>query len=789
MSSDKTLASCLHTNDRAAISKFIFRDKVRLLYEQLPLGILAETIIFSILVIALFSQMRETHFLIWVFYMLAILALWSTLWCLHSWKKSPGQDNYWLYAFAVFAFCSGLGWGLMVSLLMPENNLHQAFIMILIIGLTAGTIPLFSPLFFIYALFLFSVLGPFIFWLFSKGDIYSLLGYCALIYVAIVLTSCYYANKFLTTALALRYKNLNLDNINQYLENIIEERTSELTKSLAITKATLEATADGILVVDVNGHPEYYNHRFLDLWNLILPDKPLKNLKSSFSKILQRVIEPEAFLRQVAHLSVQLEAEESNEIALKTGQIFEWHAKPYRIGNRIVGRVWSFHDITKRKQMEEQLAYQAHHDLLTGLPNRKLFHDRLIHAINVAKRQHDKLILLFLDIDDFKLINDNFGHPAGDTLLEQTARRLRQCARASDTVARFGGDEFVLLFSTKDYAEAHLLCERVLSAMNKPIRLAHQEIVVTANIGISLYPRDGNDAATLLKNADMAMYYAKNLGRNNYHLYDESIRQMTQISLEMQIQLRNALSNSEFFLVYQPTINLQTGQLVGLEALLRWRHPERGIVYPDEFIKAAEHSGLIIPLGQWVFAEACKQNRIWQEQYRQIIPIAINVSGVQFRQEDFIEFIDSCLIKYGLSAESIEIELTESVIMNEQQENMHILQELSKKGIRLAIDDFGTGYSSLSYLRDFPVTKLKIAQVFVKNCPHEPHNASIVSAIIAMAHGLEMRVLAEGIENSEQLAFLKKLDCDEGQGYLFNEPLEAGQFTRFFEGSLSPRTD
>lgn len=431
-----------------------------------------------------------------------------------------------------------------------------------------------------------------------------------------------------------------------------------------------------------------------------------------------------------------------------------------------------------------QLAFQINHDNLTSLPNRVLFYERIQQEITEAENHQTKLALLALDIDNFQLFNDNFGHHFGDILLKKIAKRLKLHIRETDTLARSGGDEFLILFRIKKYNDALVIAEKILEKISKPINLRNRKIVVTTSIGVSMYPKDAQDAATLLKNADMAVHLAKNQDYNNFKLFDKSMKRQSERNLTIQIELRNALANNEFFLLYQPTIDLIKGQIVGVEALVRWKHPTKGVIHPLQFIPIAEESRIIVPLGEWIFNCACQQNKAWQEMGLRPIRIAINVSGVQLMRDNFVELIQFSLEESQLDPQYVEIELTESIIMDGRKQNLLTIKQLRDLGINFTIDDFGTGYSSLNYLRELPVTKLKIDQSFVRNCTTNNNDASIIEAIIAMGHGLKLKVLAEGIEKIEQLRLLQSIDCDEGQGFLYGQPMTAAAFAKLLANHL-----
>lgn len=421
-----------------------------------------------------------------------------------------------------------------------------------------------------------------------------------------------------------------------------------------------------------------------------------------------------------------------------------------------------------------QLDHLAHHDVLTGLPNRILLNDRLNQAIELARRQGRAVAVMFLDLDQFKFINDSLGHAVGDQLLQSVARCLVSCVRHSDTVSRQGGDEFVLLLTRVEYAEdAARSAQKIIAALALSHRIGQHDLHIGASIGISIFPTDGKDADTLLKSADTAMYFAKESGRNNYKFFEQSMNVKAVQRQFIEAGLRRALERNEFVLMYQPKVNLSSGEIVGVEALIRWQHPDLGLLLPENFISVAEDCGLILPIGRWVLRQACMQVRHWMVAGLPPIPVAVNASAIEFRAKDFLENIRNTLAESGLDARFLEIELTESVLMRDPKSVDAVLREFAELGVKLAIDDFGTGYSSLSYLRQFPIDTLKIDQSFVNHMTSNLDDATIVSAIISMGKSLKRRVIAEGVETQEQYAFLLTHHCDEGQGYYFGRPLMA----------------
>jgi diguanylate cyclase (GGDEF)-like protein/PAS domain S-box-containing protein len=441
------------------------------------------------------------------------------------------------------------------------------------------------------------------------------------------------------------------------------------------------------------------------------------------------------------------------------------------------GAVIVFRDVTASRAMTLKMAHSAHHDGLTDLPNRTLFDDRLRQAVVLARREQTRVAVLFVDLDRFKYINDSLGHATGDALLQSVAGRLRRSVRASDTVSRHGGDEFVVLLAPVQRAEqAGVITEKIITALAAPHDLSGQLVSVTASVGISVHPDDGEEPEALIRAADMAMYHAKERGRGNGQFFTADMNEKQVARQSLEASLRLALQHQELALHYQPKVDLATSRMTGVEALIRWRHPTRGLVSPSEFIPAAEECGLIQPLGQWALREACSQARAWHDAGLRSMPMAVNVSMIEFGARGFLDHVTRVLEETGLDPDCLELEVTESVLMADTKSTTTALYALKDLGIRLAIDDFGTGYSSLSYLSRFPIASLKIDQSFLRGMAPGGQDASIVHAVIGMGSALKLRVIAEGVENQEQLAWLRCTSCDEGQGYYFSRPVAAEAF-------------
>jgi diguanylate cyclase (GGDEF)-like protein/PAS domain S-box-containing protein len=456
---------------------------------------------------------------------------------------------------------------------------------------------------------------------------------------------------------------------------------------------------------------------------------------------------------------------------------------------KAAGAVIIFRDVSASRALALQMTHSAEHDYLTGLPNRMLLNDRISQAIALAPRHKKRVALLFLDLDGFKHINDSLGHPVGDKLLQSVAKRLGECVRASDTVSRQGGDEFVVLLSEVEHSEdAAITARRMLQAVAQPHSVGQHDFHVTTSIGVSVYPDDGLDAETLIKNADTAMYQAKENGRQSYQFFKPAMNVRAVERQSIEESLRRAMERQEFTLHYQPKINLLTGAVAGAEALIRWTHPMRGVVLPAQFIPVAEDCGLILPIGKWVLRQACEQARAWMDAGLPMKSMAVNVSAMEFRDENFLESLFATLTTTGLDPKYLELELTESVLMKHAASAATILQTLRESGIRVTVDDFGTGYSSLSYLRKFPLDSLKIDQSFVRQIGAGGDDSTIVKAVISMAQSLRLRVIAEGVETFEELVFLQACRCEEAQGFYFSRPLPPQQFAMLLQNGIPEST-
>ncbi|PHV31391.1 hypothetical protein CSQ94_21710 [Janthinobacterium sp. BJB312] len=582
---------------------------------------------------------------------------------------------------------------------------------------------------------------------------------------------------------ALQFANLRLS------EDIAARMRNE--KSLRLRERIIEVSANAIILcsADAPGYLiEYVNPAFERITGYAAGDV--------IGQRLEDLQGPEHARQDMHAISAALHEQREGKAIVrnfrKDGSTYwsELFVAPVRDeGDGAVSHfVVAQYDISTVMRFEQELEFQSRHDILTGLANRLLLRERLEQAMAVARRSTLPLWVVFIDLDRFKFVNDTLGHDAGDTLLKLIADRLRAATREVDTVARLGGDEFVLLLPQHTNSEpGQLILQRVLDTVAQPLQVGGHEFFLTCSMGVATYPDDGDSAETLIKHADIAMYRAKEQGRNHWQSYAPAMNASMLARLSLESELRHALERGQFHLVYQPQVELDSGRIVGMEALLRWQHPTLGAIAPGDFIHLAEEMGLIVPIGAWVLQTACAQAKVWQRQGLGGLRLAVNLSARQFRQSGLLQSVREILAVTGLEARFLELELTESMMMQDVEQAISTMGKLKTLGLQLSIDDFGTGYSSLAHLRHFPIDVLKIDKSFVSDITHSNDDAAIVQAIIALAHSLRLKVIAEGVETAQQLAFLRQHGCDQMQGYLFSRPLAAAAFeTLLREGNMLP---
>ena len=556
---------------------------------------------------------------------------------------------------------------------------------------------------------------------------------------------------------------------------LLEQQSFELLK----LSQAVEQSPSGIVITNLDGEIEYVNRAFTKNTGYTKEEaigqnprilQSGKTLSESYIDMWKHITEGKSWQGEFTNRrkdgSEYIESVNTSPVFQSDGTISHY------IGIK--------EDITEKKHAEERIQYLANFDSLTGLPNRSQLEKLIDYSINVVKREKEEFAVVFLDIDHFKDINDTLGHHVGDEILIALSKRFSSLLRARDMVSRLGGDEFMFLFSKTDLHGVESIVKKLLDSIDESIKLEHHDLRVTVSVGIAIYPIDGIDAQTLLKHADTAMYRAKQEGRNRYSFYTKSMQEHSVRNLNLTNALHYALSRHELYLVYQPQISAKDATLIGMEVLLRWKHPEFGEISPMEFIPLAEESGLILSIGEWVLRSAVSQTKEWVEQYHFPLTVAVNLSAVQFRQPNLAELISSILEETQLGSEYLELELTEAVAMNNPQGAIDVMNGLNEKGIKMSIDDFGTGYSSLSYLKKFKISKLKIDQSFVRDISTDHEDRAIVSAIINMAHILGMLTIAEGVETQEQLHYLQEQKCDEIQGYYYSKPLIKEDFERLY---------
>ncbi|MDD3518121.1 MAG: EAL domain-containing protein [Chromatiales bacterium] len=565
-----------------------------------------------------------------------------------------------------------------------------------------------------------------------------------------------------------------------------EQRRQQAEAELRLAAKVFESNSEGIMITDPQTRILSVNRAFTELTGYAAEEVLGKN-----PNILSSGRHDHEFYRAMWH-GIDTLGHWEGEIwnRRRDGEIFpQWIAISalHDDNGRLTHYIGISSDIAERKAYEERLQYLAHHDPLTGLPNHVLLRDRVEQALTHAEHTGQHVALLYLDLDRFKLVNESLGHPVGDQLIQAVVKRIRPCLHDTDTVSRQGGDEFLIALTEQgDNAAVAHTAQTLLERIAEPIEVDGHSLSMSASIGVSVFPEDGRDFDTLFRQADAALNEAKDAGRNTHRFFTHDMNANALERLQLEHSLRLALERGEFALHYQPQVALDGGRIIGAEALLRWHDPDTGLVPPGRFIGIAEDSGLIVPIGAWVLTEACRQNRAWRDAGLPPIPLAVNLSALQFRRDDLVESVTRALDDSGLEADGLELELTESILIHDQTRALETLQRLKQLGIGLAIDDFGTGYSSLAYLRRFAVDKLKIDQSFVRDIATDPDDAAIVRAVIQLGRSLGLRTVAEGVETAEQAAFLRREGCDEAQGYHFGRPLPVDEFTRLLEHGRLP---
>jgi len=571
------------------------------------------------------------------------------------------------------------------------------------------------------------------------------------------------------------------------LQQQVNEKTLSLQESLSLIKSTFESSSDGIMIVSNDEIIVDYNNKMVSLMNIPNEILATKNLKIFLDYIKEKLINPGNLLNICDTKKGKEDEIRIDTIKFTDGKIFECYSQPHKLNGDIIGRVLDFRDVTKRARLEEELEHQAKHDALTGLGNRLKLTEQLKLNISLADQGNYSFAVIFIDFDRFKLINDSLTHLIGDEVLKQAAARLYSAIRSQDTLCRLGGDEFVIILTHIDHREgAENKVRHLIDIFSSPFNISNRQVTLTASMGISIFPVDAKTADILLRNADVAMYHAKTIKGNSYKFYSPEMSIKSMAELDMEEDLRHAVANEEFFICYQPEIDLASDKLVALEALVRWHHPKNGLLLPIDFIPLAEEIGLIVPIGEWVIRTVCKQSKAWQEAGLPPIRIAVNVSAQQLKQQNFVDMVKTILQETRLDPKYLEIELTENLVIS-HREVINVVTELKKLGIMIAIDDFGVGYSSLSYLHEIPMDRLKIDGSFIKHIQSEADDEIIIRAIIAMAKNLNLEVLAEGVETKNQIKFLKEQENIDVQGFYFSKPLSTNEIESYLRSPQKQR--
>jgi diguanylate cyclase (GGDEF)-like protein/PAS domain S-box-containing protein len=580
--------------------------------------------------------------------------------------------------------------------------------------------------------------------------------------------------------------NLNFTELEEYssikLEKEISENQriqTELEKLLLLQKATLESSTDAILIVDSLGKIVGFNKNFLEMWGI--PELIIRsgNYKQALRIAMKKLESPRHYLSILRKLEQNPDIQIVENLLFRDGRIFSpFYQQQYRYQKNI-GQVWIFPDITAKKLASTTMNYRDLHDVLTNLPNRVLLKNLLMDVLTKVTHNHS-LGVCFLDLDSFKKINDSLGHSIGDKLLQMVAQCIKKSLRSDDIVGRWGGDEFIILLpEISEMYDIDIIQDRIFAAFKQGFKIDNYHLNISPSIGIALYPQHGEDGETLIKNAEAALSLVKLQGRNSYKVYHAAINSQATELFILENSLHNALERQELKVYYQPQVNSSTGEITKMEALLRWQHPELGLIPPATFIPIAEETGLIFPISEWVLKTACLQNKAWQQKLNlSSLSVAVNFSARQFQQPNLVSIVEQVLSETKLAHRYLELEITETVAMQDVELTQKILRELDQIGVTISIDDFGTGYSSLSYLKDFTIHALKIDQSFVRDLGNKDHQTAITTAIISLAHGLNLSVVAEGVETEEQLNALRILQCEIMQGYFFSHPLSAEEATR-----------
>jgi diguanylate cyclase (GGDEF)-like protein/PAS domain S-box-containing protein len=792
---DLPLASLADHGQRADDDREIRAERTRLLFRQVPTALWANAVT-GVAVVAVSWQSADGAVLLGWLCLLGVVS-GMRFWLLRSFLAAdPAASDMprWEHGFVAGAAATGICWGLAGLAVPLESMVQRAFFGLILAGATAGAASVLASSRRAFLAFALPAILPYAIGMMLAGDaVAASMGAAAVVFVSLMVAVIARIGQTLEEALRLRFRNAGLvaslsetnrrlETTNEALAGEVGERRAAqevLRRSEEKLRLHLEQSPLAFIEWDLGFRAIEWNPAAERIFGFSRQQALGKRASeliagpgacADIAKTWQRLMRD----RQGASLTMANRTRDGREITC------EWHYTPV-IGEqgRVISVITLAQDVTDSQRAQHRLHYLAYYDDLTGLANRALFNDRLAHALAEAKRAGRHVGVLLLDLDNFKVVNDTLGHAQGNALLVEVAQRVCACVRETDTVGRFGGDEFgVVIGDLSEAQHALAVAQKILDGFAAPFRVAGREVYLATSVGVAFYPDDAADADTLIMSADAALHHAKAQGRNNCQFYSAELTRSAQRRLDVETRLRRALEREEFVVHYQPRVSIETGQVTGVEALLRWQDPERGMVSPLQFIGIAEESGAIVPIGDWVLQRACEEVSRWHAAGLSKLRLAVNLSSRQFRQPRLLETVDRVLLQTGYDPALLEFEITESVLLDDDPGVSRVLFALRERGIAIAIDDFGTGYSSLSYLKRFPVDILKIDQTFVQGLPVDMDDLAIVRAIVAMARSLRLRTVAEGVEQDEQVRFLRGEGCEEVQGFLYGAPVAAEDLTR-----------
>lgn len=780
--------------DRALVGQHIYAEQIRLLYRFSVVGYLAELMVTFILGAILWEELLRPLLFGWFVVTFLVMLGRYGLYKLFI-VKNPRVEDFgaWENRFVAGSIIIAVLWAAMGTVLLPKAQVMQLPVIMLIALLTTGSVAYFAPHRTLCGYTAVISLVPMsILLALSEARTTVLIGGALLILALLLVIVHTKVHRALLDALSARFDNVlmamkldeekgRVDKAHMALaQEAYERRKAERAELLALQRLRLhlERTPLGVIEWDLDFNVSAWNPAAEAIFGFA----PAEMIGESAYKLVSGTQESE---RLAAMWTELMQTRAGTRVSLtnktKRGESIhtEWYNTPLvDSDDMVIGVASLVQDVTERLNTERTIHYMAHHDALTGLPNRRLMQDRLNQAILQARRRQRHVGLMFIDLDRFKIVNDTLGHETGDSVLRDIGTRLANLVREGDTVSREGGDEFVIVLPDLEKPEsAQLVANKILSELAKPIEVGGQEITVTASIGISHYPNDATDVQQLLKHADSAMYQAKDAGRNTVRFFTSDLNFLLSKRLEVESRLRRGIERNEFFLRYQPQVDVGSGRIIGAEALLRWNDPSLGEIFPKDFISVAEELGLIVPLGEWMFRTACLQLKAWDAEGFGALTVSVNLSPRQFVSRKLLPSIKAAILETGIAAHRIDLEITEAMAMRNLEQSIEILTELRRLGSTVSIDDFGVGYSSLGQLKRLPVQTIKIDRSFISQIPDDPNACSITEAIIAMGKRLHLRVVAEGIEQTSQLEFLRANGCDAFQGFLFSKPLTSAEAT------------